>query len=169
MCVSFSGGSKGLYFSAFHCNYTAFLVIGRQCSNKIIYTHTHTHTFRSAHSNAYFYGFGSNKCIVLFDTLLEDDLKPKKEEEKPLKPETEDDTAKEGEDSTGSDKSQEDMDDKQASVDGTQESKETATDKDSDQSKVTTKGCNMEEILAVLAHELGHWKFSHNLKKHSDN
>ena len=26
------------------------------------------------------------------------------------------------------------------------------------------KGCNTEEILAVLAHELGHWKLSHNLK-----
>jgi len=26
---------------------------------------------RSAHSNAYYYGFGSNKRIVLFDTLLE--------------------------------------------------------------------------------------------------
>lgn len=29
---------------------------------------------------------------------------------------------------------------------------------------VVSKGCNIEEILAVLAHELGHWKFSHNLK-----
>lgn len=26
------------------------------------------------------------------------------------------------------------------------------------------KGCNQDEILAVLAHELGHWKLSHNLK-----
>lgn len=26
------------------------------------------------------------------------------------------------------------------------------------------KGCKKEEILAVLAHELGHWKLSHNLK-----
>jgi len=26
---------------------------------------------RSSHSNAYFYGFGSNKRIVLFDTLLQ--------------------------------------------------------------------------------------------------
>jgi len=25
-------------------------------------------------------------------------------------------------------------------------------------------GCNNEEVLAVLAHELGHWKLSHNLK-----
>ncbi|RNA09481.1 CAAX prenyl protease 1 -like protein [Brachionus plicatilis] len=27
-----------------------------------------------------------------------------------------------------------------------------------------TKGCNTEEILAVLAHELGHWKLGHNVK-----
>ena len=29
---------------------------------------------------------------------------------------------------------------------------------------VVPKGCNIDEILAVLAHELGHWRFSHNLK-----
>ena len=48
---------------------------------------------RSAHSNAYFYGFGSNKRIVLFDTLL--------------------------------------------------------------------KQLNQKEIVAVMAHELGHWKMKH--------
>lgn len=26
------------------------------------------------------------------------------------------------------------------------------------------KGCNKEEILAVLGHELGHWKYRHVLK-----
>lgn len=40
------------------------------------------HTYRSAHSNAYFYGFWKNKRIVLFDTLLEEGLMPKKEGEK---------------------------------------------------------------------------------------
>ena len=29
------------------------------------------HSKRSAHSNAYFYGFGKDKRIVLFDTLIE--------------------------------------------------------------------------------------------------
>lgn len=51
---------------------------------------------RSDHSNAYFYGFGSNKRIVLFDTLL--------------------------------------------------------------------KQMNDDQILAVLAHELGHWKNNDMLK-----
>ena len=26
------------------------------------------------------------------------------------------------------------------------------------------KGCARDEILAVLAHELGHWKLNHNIK-----
>lgn len=30
--------------------------------------------------------------------------------------------------------------------------------------EVKEKGCSIEEILAVLSHELGHWKYSHNLK-----
>lgn len=35
---------------------------------------------RSAHSNAYLYGFWWNKVIVLFDTLLEPGLLEKKDE-----------------------------------------------------------------------------------------
>ena len=34
---------------------------------------------RSAHSNAYFYGFFKNKRIVLYDTLIEDYSPPKEE------------------------------------------------------------------------------------------
>ena len=30
--------------------------------------------------------------------------------------------------------------------------------------KETSKGCSNDEILAILGHELGHWKLSHNLK-----
>lgn len=33
-----------------------------------------------------------------------------------------------------------------------------------DGEKKRKQGCNNAEILAVLAHELGHWKLSHNLK-----
>ncbi|GBN85530.1 CAAX prenyl protease 1 [Araneus ventricosus] len=75
---------------------------------------------RSAHSNAYFYGFFKNKRIVLFDTLMEDYTPLNKEE----------------------DKSEENKDEKP---------------------KQKT-GCNNDEILAVLAHELGHWKLNHVLK-----
>lgn len=33
-----------------------------------------------------------------------------------------------------------------------------------EEKKESKKGCSNEEILAVLAHELGHWKLNHNLK-----
>ncbi|XP_023234300.1 CAAX prenyl protease 1 homolog [Centruroides sculpturatus] len=68
---------------------------------------------RSAHSNAFFYGFYKNKRIVLFDTLIKD-----------------------------------------------YESKEDKEHSD----KQNKGGCNNDEILAVLGHELGHWKLNHNLK-----
>jgi len=68
---------------------------------------------RSAHSNAYFYGFFKNKRIVLFDTLVKDNSSP-------------DDDAK---------------------GDG-----------------APKKGCDTEEILAILSHELGHWKLNHVFK-----
>ncbi|XP_064405117.1 CAAX prenyl protease 1 homolog [Halichondria panicea] len=94
---------------------------------------------RSAHSNAYFYGFWKSKCIVLFDTLLEEGILPKTQEGMPSK-EKEDVTNK-GEEGV-------------------------ATEKGAmlNESKNEVKGCNTDEILAVLAHELGHWKLSHNLK-----
>lgn len=76
---------------------------------------------RSAHSNAYFYGFFKNKRIVLYDTLLEEytPLNEKKEDEKEEK---------------------------------------------SDDEKKKKTGCNTDEVLAVLGHELGHWKLNHVLK-----
>lgn len=30
--------------------------------------------------------------------------------------------------------------------------------------ETNTKGCTTDEVVAVLAHELGHWKYSHTLK-----
>ena len=49
---------------------------------------------RSAHSNAYFYGFWKNKRIVLFDTLLEEDVVPKKEDVVPKKEDVADQESK---------------------------------------------------------------------------
>lgn len=93
---------------------------------------------RSAHSNAYLYGFFKNKRIVLFDTLIKgyqpaedkDDEKKKKEKEE-------------------------------------EEAKLTAEEKRKFEEKQKAKkdrGCTNEEIVAVLGHELGHWKYSHTIK-----
>lgn len=83
---------------------------------------------RSAHSNAYFYGFYKNKRIVLFDTLLEDYT--------PLNKET---NEKETEEKSAEEETKEEKGHKKT-------------------------GCNEDEVLAVLAHELGHWKLNHVLK-----
>lgn len=56
---------------------------------------------RSAHSNAYMYGFRKNKRIVLYDTLIKNEK--------------------------------------------------------------NEKGCDIPEIVSVLAHELGHWKLNHTV------
>lgn len=78
---------------------------------------------RSAHSNAYMYGFHKNKRIVLFDTLIEGYTPAEESKEN--------------------------------------ENKEEAATTEKEQKP---KGCNNDEILAVLAHELGHWKLGHNIK-----
>ena len=98
---------------------------------------------RSAHSNAYFYGFWKNKCIVIFDTLLQDGVMPQ----------TTPPAGVEGEEGVGTgeeDKGEE------TSV-GEKVMKESSGRKGQ-------RGCTTEEVVAVLAHELGHWKLSHNLK-----
>ena len=104
--------------------------------------------FRSAHSNAYFYGFGSNKCIVLFDTLLQKDMLPQE-------------IGKNNEE-----KESEDIIDDNENEDKQQQEKEEDTEYKETEKKdeVKEKGCSIEEILAVLSHELGHWQYSHNLK-----
>ncbi|XP_025412351.1 CAAX prenyl protease 1 homolog [Sipha flava] len=77
---------------------------------------------RSAHSNAYFYGFFNSKRIVLYDTLLKDSKV------------TPDKKIEENDENT-----------------------------DVDQIKEKGKGMNDDEILAILGHELGHWKLNHVL------
>ncbi|XP_060114127.1 CAAX prenyl protease 1 homolog [Heteronotia binoei] len=90
---------------------------------------------RSSHSNAYFYGFFKNKRIVLFDTLLEDYSALNKE-----RPED-----------AGSES--------QVAGGGKGEEAETQA-----KAKSKKQGCKNEEVLAVLGHELGHWKLGHTIK-----
>merc|ERR1711981_1283569 len=89
---------------------------------------------RSSHSNAYFYGFFKFKRIVLFDTLLE------AEEREKLK--TEEDKAKEE----------------------AEKKEKEENDSEPEKRNKLAKGCTTPEILAVLGHELGHWKLNHVLK-----
>uniref|UniRef100_A0A8C9SXN3 CAAX prenyl protease n=1 Tax=Scleropages formosus TaxID=113540 RepID=A0A8C9SXN3_SCLFO len=89
---------------------------------------------RSSHSNAYFYGFFKNKRIVLFDTLLED--------YSPLNRSGESE-AERGEDNGAA---------------------ATAESESEMKPKTKKQGCNNPEVLAVLGHELGHWKLGHTVK-----
>ena len=85
---------------------------------------------RSTHSNAFFFGFYKNKCIVLFDTLIEGYVAPDADEktQKPVSDASEGESSKEA---------------------GKREAQ---------------PGCTNDEIIAVLAHEFGHWQCSHVLK-----
>lgn len=97
---------------------------------------------RSAHSNAYFYGLWGSKRIVLFDTLLVNKGKSQPEE--------------------------------MAESESTEKTEETAVKNDDEKEEDTEKkvksdsdvgkGCEDSEVLAVLAHELGHWKLGHVTK-----
>ncbi|RWS19350.1 CAAX prenyl protease 1-like protein, partial [Leptotrombidium deliense] len=50
------------------------------------------------------------------------------------------------------------------SPDSNEENEETDKKTDGDKPKSKKQGCTTNEIVAVLAHELGHWKLSHVLK-----
>lgn len=132
---------------------------------------------RSAHSNAYFYGLFGSKRIVLFDTLL------MKKREPSLAKESESETVENAIESTEqSPPASHDEDRKSPTIDAAQERArsvvrddvDTVAD-DSDGGDIidfkdfgitekvdaSEKGCRDEEVLAVLAHELGHWKHNH--------
>ncbi|XP_029475444.1 CAAX prenyl protease 1 homolog isoform X1 [Rhinatrema bivittatum] len=94
---------------------------------------------RSSHSNAYFYGFFKNKRIVLFDTLLEDYSPLNKEQKEGLG-----------------------VDAQAEAEDGSET--EIAEMKSKVKNLNKKQGCNNEEVLAVLGHELGHWKLGHTVK-----
>lgn len=87
---------------------------------------------------------------MLFDTLIEKGILPEEVVEKTKEDETKDNGEENLEEEVKEEKDEETSDVK--------EEKEVKGEK-----KVVT-GCNIEEILAVLSHELGHWYFSHTLK-----
>lgn len=93
---------------------------------------------RSAHSNAYFYGLWNSKRIVLFDTLLAN-YKPQPDE---------------------NDETVQKSDDEEPLL---ETGNETTTSSPDEEAKPIA-GCQNDEVIAVLAHELGHWKLGHVTK-----
>ena len=45
-----------------------------------------------------------------------------------------------------------------------EEKEDSKTEEEPEKKEHKKQGCNNEEVLAVLAHELGHWKLGHVLK-----
>jgi STE24 endopeptidase len=126
---------------------------------------------RSAHSNAYFYGFGSNKRIVLFDTLLQEDMRKSlfgdddskkekvKEDEEKVEEIKEDEEVREDEEI----KEHEEVKDDEEVASEPESSNDKESTKPDDEKKEVI-GCTTSEIIAVLSHELGHWYYNHVLK-----
>jgi STE24 endopeptidase len=103
---------------------------------------------RSAHSNAYFYGFFKAKRIVLYDTLIKGY------------------SLHENTDNKDKEKVTDESTEKTSIEDNTLPNHQTTTDESKDQTttkKKADKGCESEEVLAVLCHEFGHWSLNHNL------
>lgn len=120
---------------------------------------------RSSHSNAYFYGFFNNKRIVLFDTLLEDYAPENKEsadEEKKKDEEEKEEKVNESEDNKTDEASKEEKTEKEVESSTDETGNAGASE---DKKKKKKKGCNNDEVLAVLCHELGHWYLNHVLKQ----
>lgn len=146
---------------------------------------------RSAHSNAYMYGFWKNKRVVLFDTLiagfdfareaaaagLAGKSSSKKETEcKEPAADSSAAPAKEAATAAGATATAEASSSDAASaavqnprLDADSASagpsaQEAGAQKDESATATTApKGCDTEEILAVLGHEFGHWKYWHFL------
>ncbi|KAI1711110.1 peptidase family m48 domain-containing protein [Ditylenchus destructor] len=94
---------------------------------------------RSSHSNAYMYGFWKNKRIVLYDTLLSQELNDQ------LTKLADEEKSKNGQ--------------KQSSG-GESDTKSEEPNKDDTKKRF---GMSDDEVVAVLGHELGHWKLFHSV------
>ena len=56
------------------------------------------------------------------------------------------------------------IDDKDTAAETDEKDEADKVEEKNEKNKKRKTGCNNDEVLAVLAHELGHWKLSHNLK-----
>ncbi|KAF7630843.1 CAAX prenyl protease [Meloidogyne graminicola] len=104
---------------------------------------------RSSHSNAYMYGFWKNKRIVLYDTLLSEEMNKKLKE-------VDQKTTDKSEASKNEDKNTE-----ESNLVSTSEG--TNQEVDGSEQKNRRVGMADDEIVAVLGHELGHWHDYHSV------
>ncbi|CAF0730097.1 unnamed protein product [Adineta steineri] len=111
---------------------------------------------RSAHSNAYFYGFFKAKRIVLYDTLIKGYSTHKNKDKIDI-------TDKE-------DKSNETIQKEHDEEDSTLMHRKISdninnivNEDEQPVKKKLDKGCESDEVLAVLCHEFGHWSMNHNI------
>merc|ERR1712226_1715964 len=117
---------------------------------------------RSSHSNAYFFGFYKKKVIVLFDTLLtkspfEEEEEKKKENETAAETNEEVDNG----DNEKSEEVKEDVSTEEEGEKNVEKEEKVSEDSPDEPQKKVSKGCSDDEILAILGHELGHWKCNH--------
>uniref|UniRef100_A0A914IBR0 Ste24 endopeptidase n=1 Tax=Globodera rostochiensis TaxID=31243 RepID=A0A914IBR0_GLORO len=130
---------------------------------------------RSTHSNAYMYGFWKNKRIVLFDTLLSKEMnelmKQLGEESKSEHKKAEDETDNEAEPNKTTeleDAEQEKLEEAVRRFHGDDETAEEETGNEDEGKNGTAAekehriGMDDDEVVAVLGHELGHWKLCHS-------
>ncbi|KAL7077589.1 hypothetical protein ACQ4LE_002987 [Meloidogyne hapla] len=106
---------------------------------------------RSSHSNAYFYGFLKNKRIVLYDTLLSEEMNEK---------------LKQADQKTETETTTEDGNDTKTTKPETSEGETTAgidLATNGDEQHKHSLGMTDDEIVAVLGHELGHWSEYHSM------
>jgi len=114
---------------------------------------------RSSHSNAYFFGFYKSKVIVLFDTLLAKSPFVEEKENKSGMEEaqkTDEEVAEDNEVIIKEPTNADDESDKE-----NEENVEAEKGNEIEPPVPVNKGCTDDEILAILGHELGHWKCSH--------
>ncbi len=121
---------------------------------------------RSAHSNAYFYGFLKAKRIVLYDTLIKGySIHEKKDEVSSII------KISRINDFYFQEVVTDQPTEKTSTEENTLTQRQTATCESKDQANIdqsaakkkVDKGCDSEEVLAVLCHEFGHWSLSHTL------
>ena len=121
---------------------------------------------KTAHSNAYFYGFWRNKRIVLFDTLFSQEYRNRFSKSVEAPPSSKDERLTEVMSDTSSTKK---LIDNEADKDLVKFSfGNMKCEFNSENSEIGDGPCadtlSIDEITAIVCHEIGHWYYGHNLK-----